>query len=154
MHANESRDNILLPNTFKHKLKTHLFTQRWTSSGAAVAFLWLWRRVITYLLTYLLSFLQLNYQYYWRDWLGRASPKWTILCRVRCKTLTSFSLIKQVGISWWCDCRERFRYSFKGLSRRRISPEKSRLISAAGHRDKYRRRDRRTDGRTDSGDGS
>ena len=34
-----------------------------------------------------------------RDWLGRTSPKWSILCRVGCKTLTS-SISQSHLISW------------------------------------------------------
>lgn len=37
-------DNSLSINAFKQTFKTHLFLQWWTSSDAAVALLWFWRR--------------------------------------------------------------------------------------------------------------
>jgi len=43
VHHQRYTTKDLLLNTFKRKLKTHLFEQRQTSSGAAVKFLWLWR---------------------------------------------------------------------------------------------------------------
>ena len=36
------RDSLSL-HTFVEKLKTHLFGEKWTSSGDTVAFLWFWR---------------------------------------------------------------------------------------------------------------
>ena len=36
-----------------------------------------------------------------RDWVGETSPKWPVLCRVGCKTLTQ-SISRVVGYRWHC----------------------------------------------------
>ena len=36
-----------------------------------------------------------------RDWLGRTSPKWPILCRVGRKTLTQSATHSKVVVTWW-----------------------------------------------------
>ena len=55
-------DSSVTPHTFKRRLKMHLFAAWWTPSGAAAAFLRVWRRYMR-LLTYFSGVKQQD----WRD---------------------------------------------------------------------------------------
>jgi len=49
-----------------------------------------------------------------RDWLGRTSPKWRILCRVGRKTLTRQSIsLRSLNSDWTCCWRQGAVYYFK-----------------------------------------